>query len=85
MILVGSLLAQSSLRTVWKGRGIWVLTALRLVVIPVAVWAILLPWGLPVEVTRLRCWSPQCLPRPTPVSWLPNTPNGPSWLDRPFS
>jgi hypothetical protein len=53
MILVGSLLAQSSLRTAWKGRGIWLLSALRLVVIPVAVWAVLLPWHLPVEVTRM--------------------------------
>lgn len=53
MILVGSLLAQSSLRTAWKGRGIWFLSVLRLLVIPVAVWAVLLPWGLPVPVTRL--------------------------------
>ena len=53
MILIGSLLAQSSLRTVWKGKGIWGLAALRLVFIPLAVWALLLPWNLPREVTRL--------------------------------
>jgi predicted permease len=53
MILIGSLLAQSSLRTVWKGKGIWGLSALRLLFIPVVVWALLLPWNLPHEVTRL--------------------------------
>jgi len=53
MILIGSLLAQSSLRTAWKGKGIWILSSLRLVAIPVAVWAALLPWNLPREVTRL--------------------------------
>ena len=50
---LGSLLAQSSLRQAWKGRGIWGLSALRLVLIPVGVWLVLMPWGLPVEVTRL--------------------------------
>jgi len=53
MILVGSLLAQSSLRSVWKGKSLWGLAALRLLFIPVVVWALLLPWNLPREVTRL--------------------------------
>lgn len=53
MILIGSLLAQSSLRTAWKGKGIWILSALRLVLIPLSVWGLLLPWHLPVEVARL--------------------------------
>jgi len=53
MILIGSMLAQSSLRTAWKGKGIWFLAGMRLVLIPLAVWALLLPWHLPLEVTRL--------------------------------
>lgn len=53
MILVGSILAQSSLRDAWRGKGVWILAGLRLVFLPVAVWALLLPWQLPVEVTRL--------------------------------
>lgn len=53
MILIGSILAQSSLRSAWKGKGVWLLAGVRLLAIPAAVWALLLPWGLPHEVTRL--------------------------------
>jgi len=53
MLFVGSLLAQSSLRQAWKGRGVWVVSAARLLAIPLVVWVLLRPWGLPVEVTRL--------------------------------
>lgn len=53
MILVGSILAQSSLRAAWKGWGLWGLAAVRLLLTPVAVWALLLPWNLPPEVCRL--------------------------------
>jgi predicted permease len=53
MILVGSLLSQTSLRSVWKGWGIWIIAVLRLILIPVAVWAVLLPCRLPTEITRL--------------------------------
>jgi hypothetical protein len=53
MVLIGSILAQSSLREAWKGKGIWILATLRLILIPLAVWALLLPWSLPREVTRL--------------------------------
>jgi len=53
MIVIGSMLAQSPLRTAWRGRSIWAVTAFRLVVIPVAVWALLKPWPVPPEVARL--------------------------------
>lgn len=53
MVFIGSVLAQSSLRSVWKGKGIWLLSLVRLIFLPVAVWALLLPWNLPHEVVRL--------------------------------
>jgi len=53
MILIGSLLAPSSFRSVWKGKGLWGLALVRLILIPLVVWALLLPWSLPHEVTRL--------------------------------
>lgn len=53
MVLIGSMLAQSSLRQAWTGRAVWILSGLRLVVIPLAVWVVLKPWPVPVEVSRL--------------------------------
>lgn len=53
MILIGSALALSSIRESWKNLNLWLLALVRLLLLPLAVWGLMVLFQVPRDVSRV--------------------------------